>query len=312
MRKTCLDHVYKLACRDERVVFIGSDLGAGVLDQFRREMPERFFMEGIAEGHVVGMASGLAHEGKIVYLNTIQSFLTRRCYEQIVLDACLHNLNVRFIGNGGGMVYAPLGPTHWATEDLSILRVIPNMTVLVPADAEEMARLMPATLDHRGPLFIRLAKGYDPVVTQEETFEIGRAYSYREGGDALIVGCGVVLGPMQEAAKRLAAQGVEAGVLHLPTIKPLDAQAVLSRAARAACVVTVEENTVLGGLGGAVAELLAEACLERPLRFKRIGLEDRFSKHYGSQQDHFDRVGISGEGIATTVLGLLGRAPNRP
>ncbi|WP_432738087.1 transketolase family protein [Maridesulfovibrio sp. FT414] len=307
MRKACLEQVYELAKKDERVVFIGSDLGAGTLCNYMKEMPDRFFMEAIAEGHAVGMASGMAHEGKVVYVNTIQSFLTRRCYEQIVLDACLHNLNVRFIGNGGGMVYAPLGPTHWATEDLSILRVIPNLTVVSLADAEEMVRFMPTTLDHQGPIFIRLAKGYDPIVTEETTFEIGKAYSYREGTDALILGCGITLGAMKKAGDILAAQGVDTAVLHVPTVKPLDVEAILHRAKEASCVVCVEENTVLGGLGGSVAEILAEACLEKPLRFKRIGLPDSFSFNYGTQLEHLAAAGITAENIAATVMDLLDR-----
>lgn len=305
MRKACLEQVYLLAKKDKRVVFIGSDLGAGTLSHFQKEMPERFFMEGIAEGHVVGMACGLAQEGKIVYVNTIQSFLTRRCYEQLVLDACLHNLNVRFIGNGGGLVYAPLGPTHWATEDISILRAIPDMTVLVPADAEEMNRLMPETLDHQGPVFIRLAKGYDPIVTEETTFEIGKAYQYREGNDVLLVGCGIVLGAMKEAGKLLADQGIESSILHMPTVKPLDSDAIIARARKASCVISVEENSVLGGLGGAVAEILAEACLPHPLRLKRIGLSDSFSGNYGTQLQHMAKNGLTAENIVNEAIKLL-------
>ncbi|WP_304081488.1 transketolase family protein [Maridesulfovibrio ferrireducens] len=305
MRKACLEQVYELAKKDSRVVFIGSDLGAGTLCHFQKEMPDRFFMEGIAEGHAVGMASGMAHEGKIVYINTIQSFLTRRCYEQIVLDACLHNLNVRFIGNGGGLVYAPLGPTHWATEDLSILRVIPNLTILSPADAEEMVRIMPHTLSHQGPIFIRLGKGYDPIVTKEKSFEIGKAYSYGEGKDVLLVGCGVTLGVMQKASELLAKEGIAASILHTPTVKPLDAEMIISKARNTSCVISVEENTILGGLGGAVAEILAEACLDKPLRFKRIGLPDTFSAHYGSQLEHFAHVGITAENILCEAQKLL-------
>ena len=133
MRQTCLDMVYQLAKEDERIFFIGSDLGAGTLDQFKNEMPDRFFMEGISEANIVGMAAGLAMEGKIVYVNTIGTFITRRCFEQIVVDAALHNVNVRLIGNGGGLVYAPLGPTHLAIEDLAIMRAIPNMPIVAPA-----------------------------------------------------------------------------------------------------------------------------------------------------------------------------------
>ncbi|NDV22214.1 transketolase family protein [Desulfovibrio sp. JC022] len=305
MRKACLEQIYLLAKKDKRVVFVGSDLGAGTLEHFQEEMPERFFMEGIAEGHVVGMACGLAREGKVVYVNTIQSFLTRRCYEQLVLDACLHNLNVRFIGNGGGLVYAPLGPTHWATEDISILRVIPNMTVLAPADAKEMERLMPHTLEHQGPLFIRLAKGYDPIVTEETSFEIGKAYQYREGNDVLILGCGVALGVIKEAGKLLAENGIESSILHLPTVKPLDSEAIIGKARKASCVITVEEHSVLGGLGGAVAEILVEACLPNPLRMKRVGLADSFSENYGTQLQHMNQNGLTAENILIEARKLL-------
>ena len=137
MRKTSLESIYKLAKVDERVLFIGSDLGAGVLENMRQDMPDRWFMEGISEQHIIGMAAGLALEGFIPYVNTIATFLTRRCFEQIVIDLSLHSLPVRLIGNGGGVVYAPLGPTHQAIEDIAIMRVIPNMTVVAPCDADE-------------------------------------------------------------------------------------------------------------------------------------------------------------------------------
>src|SRR6266705_2239124 len=142
MRKTSLDMVYELARKDKRVFFIGSDLGIGTLKQFKEEMPERFFMEGVSEANIVGMAAGLALEGKIVYINTIATFLTRRCFEQVALDLCLHKANVRLIANGGGVVYAPLGPTHEAIEDIAIFRALPNMTIIAPGDANEMRRFM--------------------------------------------------------------------------------------------------------------------------------------------------------------------------
>src|SRR5881275_2159 len=137
MRKTSLDMVYELAKHDRRVVFIGSDLGPDTLKQLKAEYPRQFLMEGVSEANIVGMAAGLALEGKIPYVNTIATFLTRRCFEQIVLDLCLHETRVRLLASGGGMVYAPLGPTHLAIEDLAILRAIPNMTILAPADANE-------------------------------------------------------------------------------------------------------------------------------------------------------------------------------
>lgn len=302
MRETCLDQVYELAKRDERIFFIGSDLGVNTLDNFKKEMPERFIMEGISEQHVVGMASGLALEGKIVYVNTISTFITRRCFEQVAVDACLHNLNVRLIGNGGGLVYAPLGPTHLAIEDISIMRALPNMTVVAPADADEMRRLMPQTVDHPGPIYIRLAKGYDPIVTNDNVpFRIGKALPMREGGDALLVTTGITLKLALEAAKELATQGIECAVLHMPTVKPLDANALLARVAKAPVIIAIEENTVIGGLGSAVAEAIAEADFNSVKRFRRIGIPDVFAKHYGSQANLMEHYRISAAEIIATV-----------
>jgi transketolase len=147
MRKTSLDMVYQFAKVDPRIVFIGSDLGHGVLDGMKKEIPDRFFMEGVSEQHIIGMAAGLAMSGFVPFVNTIATFLTRRCYEQIALDLCLQDLPVRLIANGGGGVYAPLGPTHLAVEDIAIMRALPNMTVVAPCDAQEMRRLMAATID---------------------------------------------------------------------------------------------------------------------------------------------------------------------
>ena len=180
MRQTCLNMVYDLAKRDERVVFVGSDLSPGLLADMKRDMPERWYMEGITEQNLIGMSAGLAKEGYIPYSNTIATFITRRCYEQVAVDLCLHDLPVRLIANGGGLVYAPLGPTHLAIEDIAIMRALPNMTVTAVCDAKEMVRLMNATLDWPHPIYIRLAKGGDPVVSRDELgFAIGKAIPMR-------------------------------------------------------------------------------------------------------------------------------------
>ena len=308
MRKTCLDCIHELAKQDERIVFIGSDLGAGVLDGFRQEFPDRFFMEGISEAHLVGMAAGMALEGRIVYLNTIATFITRRCFEQIVLDLCLHRTQVRLIGSGGGVVYAPLGPTHLATEDLAILRPLPGMTLVAPADATEMRRLMPLTVDLPGPLYIRLGKGGDPVVTDPaQPFEFGRAYPLRAGGEVLLVSTGTTAQLALDAAGLLAAQGLSAGVLHLPTLKPVDEEALIAHLAPARIVLSVEEHTRIGGLGSLLAELLAEAGFARPKRFARMGLPDQFAHQYGSQASLMAHMGLSAETVAARALALAAR-----
>ena len=176
MRQTSLRMVHELAKADPRVVFIGSDLGPDTLTGMRDEFPDRFFMEGISEQNVIGMAAGMALDGFIPYINTIATFLTRRSYEQVAIDLCLHDLPVRLIASGGGVVYAPLGPTHLAIEDIAIMRALPNMTVVAVADAEEMRCMMRVSLDWPHPIYIRLAKGGDPVVTSpEDGFTLGKA-----------------------------------------------------------------------------------------------------------------------------------------
>lgn len=306
MREQCLQTIYELARADERVVFIGSDLGAGVLAEFKANLPERFFMEGVSEQNLVGVAAGLAMEGRIVYLNTIATFLTRRCYEQVAVDLCLHNAKVRLIANGGGVVYAPLGPTHLATEDIAILRALPNMTIVAPADAREMIRVMRATLDYPGPIYVRVAKGHEPIVTTETgEFRIGPAVPMREGHDALIVTTGVGLQVCLAAADELTAAGIDATVLHVPTLKPLDTETLAAAAERVPVIVTVEEHSVIGGLGSAVAEFLAESDLLGGRKFRRIGLPDVFPSGYGDQAGMMARYGISAAAVVQRVTELL-------
>ena len=192
MRQVCLDMVYQLAKTDDRIFYIGSDLGVGTLDKFKTEMPKRFFMEGISEANIIGMAAGLAMEGKIPYINTIATFITRRCFDQVVLDLCLQNVNVRLIGNGGGLVYAPLGPTHIAIDDIALMRSQPNMIVIAPADHREMRQLMLKTLNWPGPIYIRLARGGDPLISvKNANITLGKGIVFKEPGEVLLVSTGI-------------------------------------------------------------------------------------------------------------------------
>jgi transketolase len=304
MRETSMKMVHELARRDPRVVFIGSDLGAGALDAMRKEMPERFFMEGVTEAAIIGMAAGLAMDGYIPYVCTIATFLTRRCYEQVAVDLCLHNLPVRLIANGGGLVYAPLGPTHMAIEDIAIMRALPNMAVVAPADAEEMRRFMPTTLDWPGPIYIRLGKGGDKVVTKpEHGFQIGKAIELKPGGDVVALCTGVMASRALAAAELLAKDGIALAVVHLPTVKPLDEEAVLKAARQARLLVSVEEHSRVGGLGAAMIELLADRGIATPSL--RLALPDEFPDDYGSQEHLLERAGLSPAAIAGRVRDAL-------
>lgn len=308
MRQSALNAVYDLAKRDPRVLFVGSDLGAGVLEKFKTEMPERYFMEGVSEAAIIGMTAGLAMDGFIPYFNTIATFITRRGFEQVAVDLCLHDLPVRLLASGGGAVYAPLGPTHMALEDIAAMRALPNMTIFAPVDAQEMIRVVEATLDWPHPAYIRFAKGGDPVVsTAENGFEIGKAIVMREGGDVAFVTTGVMTSRCLEAAKLLADAGIESSVLHVHTIKPFDDGAVRKAASSASLVVSVEEHSRIGGLGSAVTDVLAEAGIGTPQL--RLAFPDQFINTYGSQDSVLQAVGLQPAPIAQKVRGVLEGAP---
>ncbi|KKN78425.1 hypothetical protein LCGC14_0349570 [marine sediment metagenome] len=295
MRKTCFDMIYELAKKDKRIVYIGSDVGAGTLQKMKEEMPNQFFMEGIQEQNIIGMATGLALSGRIVYVNTLACFLTRRCYEQVYLDVGLHNANVRLLGNGGGLVYAPLGPSHIACDDIALMRNIPNMTIVAPADADEMARLMPQTVDYQGPMYIRLAIGGDPIVSKPP-FEIGRAILMKEGERALVITTGITL--------KLVMAVDDVTVIHLPTPKPIDEWLITKHAIGARRVIVIEEHNFTGGIGSAVAEIICARRLSSYLcvkNFYRISIPDVYVDRYGTQESLMEYYGITTEGIENAI-----------
>jgi len=302
MRKKCLDSVYELAKADPRVVYIGSDLGPGILGNMKKEMPDRYFMEGVSEQHIIGMSAGMAMEGFIPYVNTIATFITRRCYEQVALDLCLQDVPVRLIANGGGAVYAPLGPTHLAVEDFAIMRALPNMAIVAPCDAPEMARFMATTLDWPHPIYIRLGKGGDAVVSREEFgFQIGKAIPLREPGTGLFITTGVMTQIALKACDQLKAEGIECGVLHMHTVKPLDHAALNHWLPKVKGVVTVEEHTRIGGLGSAILEFCNDEMPQETLKISRIGIPDKFGDQYGSQDTLLAHWGITVDGLSAAM-----------
>lgn len=306
MRRTCLNMIHALAQRDPRVVFIGSDLSPGLLDDMKQEMPLRHYMEGVTEANVIAMAAGMAMDGYLPYVNTIATFITRRCYEQVALDLCLHDLPVRLIGNGGGLVYAPLGPTHLAVEDIAIMRALPNMAVVCVCDAAEMTRLMEVSLDWPHPLYIRLAKGGDAIVSdQQHGFSIGQAIILKpcEAPErVLLVSTGVMTTRTLEAATALESQGIPVEVLHMHTIKPLDDSTLVRRAIGTRAIFTVEEHTVIGGLGSAVVDCLVERLPGKVPPLRKLGLPDRFVTNYGSQDDLLRIAGLQPPQLVDSIM----------
>lgn len=310
MRQTCIDMIYELAKQDERVVFIGSDLSPGLLGKMKEEFPDRYYMEGVYEQNIIGMAAGLAMEGYIPYVNTIATFITRRCYEQVAVDICMHKLPIRLIGNGGGVVYAPLGPTHLATEDISIMRALPHMTVTAACDAEEMKRLMRATLDWPQAVYIRLGKGGDEVVSHPDNgFALGKAINMYQSPTAnvnvLLISTGVMTQRALKVSKKLAEMSVGVTHLHCHTVKPLDVDAITAAANKSDLVVTIEENTLIGGLGSAVTDSLIEKFGRNIPLIHRFGLPDRFPDKYGSQEQLLDYYGLNVEILTADITRLL-------
>ena len=282
-----------MAKKDPSVVYIGSDVGAGTLKEFQEEMPNRFFIEGIAEAYVIGLAAGLAMSGKTPFVNTIATFLTRRCYDQIAIDVCMGNHDVRLYANGGGLVYAPLGPTHLATDDIALMRALPNMTVIVPADADEMERAVLASNQHKGPIYFRVARGGDPLVAQSEhSFQIGKAIVLQEPKELLLIASGIMVHRAIEVAEQLKSEGIQAGVINIHTIKPLDIETLSGYLSTTPNVITLEEHSIIGGLGSAVAHLIAEGTRHPKGLFRMMGIPDCFPDKYGRQGDLIKYLGL--------------------
>lgn len=307
MRTAFMETLRRVAEEDPRVYLVVGDLGFGVVEPFARALPDQFLNVGVAEQNMTGVAAGLALCGKVVFTYSIANFPTLRCVEQIRNDVCYHGANVKVAAVGGGFAYGALGMTHHATEDLAILRALPGMTVVAPGDPRETEAAVRAAVAQDGPFYLRLGRAGEPSVhTRPIDFQIGRAIPVRDGSDVTLISTGGMLHTTVTAAATLADLGIEARVLSMHTLKPLDCDAVLRAAAETGAIVTVEEHSVLGGLGGAVAETLAEADGPR-VPFRRLGLPSVFTREVGSQEYLRARCGLSPESVVETVATLVRR-----
>ena len=281
MRDAYFSALAELGAGDERVWALTGDLGIGLFDEFERVAPGRYLNVGIAEQNLVGVAAGLAYAGKLPFAYSIAPFVTSRPHDQIRVDVALPAANVKLVGVGGGVAYGTLGPTHHAIEDIALMRCLPNMTVLTPGDPGEAYRATLAAAAHDGPVYLRLGKNGEPrELADDAEFAIGRALRLSVGDDVAILSAGAILPEARRAAGLLEARGVSVSLTHFGTVKPLDTQAV-AEAAATGSVVTIEEHTVIGGFGGAVAEALAE--LGCAARLHRVGLRDVFAHEVGSR-----------------------------
>ncbi len=259
MRDHFIERLSRMAAADSRIMLITGDLGFGVLDDYRKRFPKQFINAGVAEQNMTGLATGLALEGHIVYTYSIANFVFMRCLEQIRNDAAYHDCNVNVVCIGGGFSYGPLGISHHATEDLAIMRSLPGVTVVSPCDHWEAAEATEAIADVSGVSYLRLDKSAAEATHQPgENFRLGEARQLREGHDVTLAATGGILKEAMDASTELASQGIQARVLSVHTIKPLDEKSFVRAAEETGGIITLEEHTVTGGLGSAVAETLLE------------------------------------------------------
>lgn len=302
MRDVFVRTLTEIAARRPEIMLLTGDLGFGVLNDFAARFPKQFLNMGVAEQNMTGLAAGLALEGHIVFTYSLGSFPTIRCLEQIRNDVCYHEANVKIVTVGGGMSYGAVGPSHHATEDLAILRSLPNMTVISPGDFWEVAHATRALIDHPGPAYLRLDKSAAPPSQQPgEQFRLGKARMIRDGADLTLVATGGILEEAVRAADLLEGCGVSCRVLSIHTVKPLDTDALSAAARETGGMVVIEEHTVDGGLGGAVAENLLELGVP-PAFFLRIGLRSCFSSTVGSQHYLRKVYGLDAQAIVDAVL----------
>jgi transketolase len=303
MRFEVVKTIYRVGENDPRFYFITGDYGHANTEEFKTTWKGRYFNGGMSEQNIIGMAAGLALTGNKAFVFSIVPFVTLRCYEQIKIDVCLQNTDVTIIGGGEGFAYGDAGPTHYAIEDIGAMRLLPNMKVICPANPMETRQLMEQIIKIGGPAYIRIGRGREANPEKEYTVEFGKAHVMRKGSDVTIIATGTIVSEALKAAEILAASGVSAEVLNMHTVKPLDIMSIRERAGTRKAIVTLEEHNVLGGLGAAVAEVLAEMP-ERP-RFKRFGVADTWPEVVGSQQYLRDHMGISADAIVPHILALL-------
>lgn len=309
MRNAAIKAVEELARKDKNVILISGDLGFGVLDNFRSEIPEQYYNAGICEQNMSSMAAGMAMEGKKVYTYSIGNFPTLRCIEQIRNDICYHNADVTIIAVGGGFAYGALGISHHATEDIAIMRSLPNMRVFTPADAIEARTIIYEAAKLKAPCYIRLNKGGEPNIHQSYTelngYEIGHAIQLRAGNDVCLMSAGAITIEAINAAETLEPLGISASVYSFPCVKPIDTNVIKECAQRYNYIYTIEEHNIIAGFGSAVSEVIAEENVTTKLI--RIGLPDVYSSIVGSQSYLRRMYHMDSQSILETVLKTIGR-----
>ena len=288
----------------ENIVVLDADLAVATRsEEFRKVFPERHIDCGVAEANMVGIAAGLAACGHVPFVTSFAMFLAGRAFEQIRNSVGYPHLNVKFGASHGGISVGEDGATHQCNEDIALMRTIPGMVIINPADSVEAAAAVKATYEHEGPVYLRFGRMAIPVFNDAETydFQLGKGIILREGKDCTIIATGLCVSESLSAADILAEHGVDAQVINIHTIKPIDEALIISAAQKTKRIFTVEEHSVIGGLGSAVADVLSENC---PTKLTKLGIKDKYG-HSGSAKALLHEAGLDAEGIANSVLGNL-------
>jgi len=283
MRNAFLKSLFNIAEKDKDLVLLTGDLGFGLFEDFERRFPGQFFNVGIAEQNMTGIAAGLALEGKKVFTYSLANFPTLRCLEQIRNDACYHNLNINIVASGGGFSYGQLGMSHHATEDISIMRALPNVTVVVPSNAWEAFYATEELYNSEGVGYLRIDKTNGSQENSSNNFELGKSIIVQRGTDVCFIVCGGIINEVIESAKSLESAGISSEIVSMHTVKPIDTNIISKASKNFQLVVSVEEGNIIGGLGSAISEYCMENATA-PRKFIRIGLRDKYSSIVGDQK----------------------------
>lgn len=297
------DALVILGKKRKDVVVLDADLsGSTKTGKFAKAFPERFFNIGIAEQDMIGTAAGLSIAGKLPFASTFAVFATGRAWEQVRQSVCYPNLNVKIVASHAGITVGEDGGSHQSVEDIALMRVLPNMTVIVPADGPETLQAIEAVAELKGPCYVRVGRNKVPTLFGDDyAFKIGKAHVFSTGRDAAIIATGLMVAEALSARDILKHEGIDAGVINMSTIKPIDAAAIIAAAKHCGAIVTAEEHSIMGGLGGAVAEVLAESA---PVPLVRIGVKDTFGTS-GDQEGLLKHYGMSADDISSAVKEVL-------
>lgn len=307
MRTAFVNTLIELAESNHNIELVTGDLGFGVLKPFWEKLPNQFTNAGIAEQNMTSMAAGMALEGKIVFTYSIGNFPTLRCLEQIRNDCAYHNANVKIVCIGGGFVYGSLGMSHHATEDIAILRSLPNVTVICPGDSLEAEMATRAMVEHNGTCYFRLGRGGEKRIHQNiDNFMIGKAIKIRTGTDVAVFSTGSILEEVCKAVQRMEEAGISVEQYSFPTVKPIDREVIIRCAEKCSHIISIEEHNVVGGFGSAVAEVLVSCGTKTKL--KRLGVSDEYCTKVGSQEYLREQYGLSEAKMFQQILQFIGEA----